>query len=343
MEDPANPSLPRLTIAIPTVNRAAMVGRAIESALAQTYPNIEIIVSNNGSSDNTRNVLDRYRGSQRLIINDLANTIPANNHGNLLLGKASGDLFLLLSDDDWLEPAFADRVISHFERYPEVSFVWTGCFMYYGAVATVCPTGPPVERGTDFFAAFLAGRRGPCWCAIVTRTDELRRIGPIPTDVICGDMFYWTKLATTGTVGCVAAPLSHYVCYRDGGDGIAGGAPVPKWAYEMRAWTDDMVASCETVLGNPAYTDLRRIGKQFVARATANQFVWKALRGSSRSSLFKSLGTTLPLLRGGKVSAWLRVLAALLAPRKLLRSLLLTKARMMASDAARWPPDTSRR
>jgi glycosyltransferase involved in cell wall biosynthesis len=49
---------PRLTIAIPTLNRAQLLTRAIESALAQTSPDIEIIVSDNGSTDDTPAVID---------------------------------------------------------------------------------------------------------------------------------------------------------------------------------------------------------------------------------------------------------------------------------------------
>ena len=53
---------PRLTIAIPTVNRAELLGRAIESALAQTSPDVEVIVSDNGSTDDTPAVVKRYAG-----------------------------------------------------------------------------------------------------------------------------------------------------------------------------------------------------------------------------------------------------------------------------------------
>jgi len=52
--------MPRLTIAILTFNRADLVGRAIESALAQTYADIEILVSDNGSVDSTPSVLASY-------------------------------------------------------------------------------------------------------------------------------------------------------------------------------------------------------------------------------------------------------------------------------------------
>ena len=321
---------PRLTIVIPTVNRASLVGRAIESALAQTYPSIEIIVSNNGSTDDTRQVLDRYAGSPRLRILHRDETIPATEHGNFLLDQAKGELFLGLSDDDWLEPDFAARVMDLFDRHPGLSFVWTGCFIHYGDVWTPAVTGPEVERGTDFLAAFLAGERNVCWCACVTRTRDLRRIGPIPDDVICGDMFYWTKIAATGDVGCVAKPVSHYVCYRDTGNGSAGGTPVLTWAADARRWVQDIVATCAAA--DSKHSDrLARTGSQFLARTTANQFVWQALRGERRISLLKTIRPALPFLRSRDRSPWLRVIASLLAPRWLLRQRMLAEAKRRAN------------
>lgn len=86
--------------------------------------------------------------------------------------------------------------------------------------------------GPAFLVAFLAGDRNIRWCACVTRTSDLRRIGPIPTDVFCEDMFYWTKLAAMGDVGCVSDELSHYVWYRDGGTNISSGATLAEWTME---------------------------------------------------------------------------------------------------------------
>jgi glycosyltransferase involved in cell wall biosynthesis len=74
----------RLTIAIPTVNRDYCVGRAIESALAQTSPAVEIIVSNNGSTDRTREILDRYT-DPRLRVFHHPSTMPVSAHCNFIM------------------------------------------------------------------------------------------------------------------------------------------------------------------------------------------------------------------------------------------------------------------
>lgn len=329
------PGAPRLTIAIPTVNRASLVTRAIDSALAQTFPSIEILVSNNGSKDETRSVLERYEGTPKLRILQREATIPAGEHGNLLIREARGEFFLGLSDDDWIEPRFAETVLDFYDRHPEVSFVWTGCSLHYADIETPAKTGPEIEDGGEFLAAFLAGERNPCWCAVVSRTADLRRLGPQPPEVICGDMFYWTKLAARGKIGCVAAPLSHYVCFRDHSDGEAGGSSVLAWAADTRRWVDDIVASCEGSGAGPARKDLRRHAAQFLFRSTANQFVWQALRGVSRASLLSSVRPALRYLHGPDPSPWIRVVAALIAPRWLLRQRMLAEARRRARESRR--------
>lgn len=323
---------PRLTIVIPTVNRAALVGRAIESALAQTYPSLEIIVSNNGSTDDTRSVLARYEGAPRLRVFHRDVTIPATDHGNFLLDEARGEFFLGLSDDDWIEPEFAAKVIALYDAHPSVSFVWTGCSIHYADAVMPAATGPEVERGADFLAAFLAGQRNVCWCACVTRTRDLRRIGPLPPDVICGDMFYWTKIAAWGDVGCVAEELSHYVVYRDAGDGNAGGTPVLRWARDTERWVRDMIATCAK--DGLSRDTLQRDGAIFLSRSTANQFVWQAMRGERRLALLRTIKPALPFLTSRDRTPWIRVIAALFAPRWLLRSRMLAEARRRARKAA---------
>src|SRR6185437_11351056 len=100
---------PRLTIAIPTVNRAGLLGRAIESALAQTSTDIEILVSDNGSTDGTPQVIARYAG-QGIRTFRHERTMPAERHGEFVINQAQGEFFLGLSDDDYLEPQFAAKV-----------------------------------------------------------------------------------------------------------------------------------------------------------------------------------------------------------------------------------------
>lgn len=322
--------MPRLTILIPTLNRAMLVGRAIDSALAQTCPDIEIIVSDNGSSDGTPQLLSCYC-DPRLRMLRRETTIPAWAHGNLLLKEARGELLLGLSDDDYLEPEFAARMIDLFDRHPQISFAYSGCWMHYWDVVVPARTGPELESGNDFIAAFLGGARDVCWCACVTRTAALRRIGPIPPDTIFGDMFYWTKLAFEGDVGCIREPLSHYVAFRDVGDNITGGTPATAWARETSSLAKDLVAGyLRTASDAESARRVQRDGKKFVARSVANQLIWNVLRGTGRIATICAIRSNLAVLRHGGLALWLRAMVSFVVPKRLLRQQVLLAARRAA-------------
>ena len=90
----------RVSVIIPTYNRARFVGEAIESALAQTYRNMEVIVIDDGSTDNTQDVLKKYEGRICSISQNNAGVSSARNTG---IKAASGDWIAFLdSDDVWL-------------------------------------------------------------------------------------------------------------------------------------------------------------------------------------------------------------------------------------------------
>jgi glycosyltransferase involved in cell wall biosynthesis len=320
---------PRLTIAIPTVNRAGLLGRAIESALAQTSPDIEIIVSDNWSTDDTPVVIERYAGRGLRTFRH-PSTMPAVKHGQFLIEQAHGEFFVGLSDDDFLEPEFAAEVLALFDRHPELSFVYTGCAVHYEDCQVPAVVGPAVETGASFLAAHYAGRREVCWCACVTRVRDLLELGPQPEDCIIGDMFYWTKLAFRGPVGCVPRVLSHYVLLRSQNDNMSHGTPPAVWARESRLLANEVIeafrrAGADTDYLSRLQTDCRR----HIGRSTANQFVWTRLRGANRAQAWNWIAGCLPYLSWNP-TVLSRLVAALVLPREPLRRLLLSGAARLA-------------
>ncbi len=321
---------PRLTIAIPTVNRARLVGRAIESALAQTSPDIEILVSDNGSTDDTPVVIAGH-AARGLRTFRHATTMSAARHGTFLMEQARGEFFVGLSDDDFLEPEFAAEVLAMFDRHPNLAFVYTRSIWHYEDIELPTVVGPEVESGEAFLAAHYAGKREVCWCACVSRVRDLLELGPQPDDRVLGDMFFWTKLAFRGPVGCVPRVLSHYVHYRSQNDNISHGTPPAAWARESRLLADEVLAASRRAGADGDYLSRLTVDCQLhVARSTANQFLWTRLRGTSVEEAWKWLSDCTPYLSWHpKVIS--RVGAALLLPRKLLRYLVLSAAERLAA------------
>ena len=100
---------PKVSIMIPTYNRAHFLAEAIESALMQDYPNLEVIVSDNASTDNTRECVQRYLTDPRFRYyrND-ENLGSSANYERLLYEYAAGVYGQYLTDDDVLLQRLAE-------------------------------------------------------------------------------------------------------------------------------------------------------------------------------------------------------------------------------------------
>lgn len=92
---------PLVSVIIPTYNSAAYLPHAIDTVLAQNYPNVEIIVVDDGSTDNTNDVLAPYQKNIRIIFQKNAGSAAARNRG---IAEANGELIVFLDADDLLLP-----------------------------------------------------------------------------------------------------------------------------------------------------------------------------------------------------------------------------------------------
>lgn len=106
--------LPLVTIMIPTYNQEAYIAEAIESALAQDYPNLEVIVSDDGSSDNTGEICKSYSSDARFMYfkND-KNLGRVGNYHHILYELSKGEWVINLDGDDYYtDSGFVSRAIS---------------------------------------------------------------------------------------------------------------------------------------------------------------------------------------------------------------------------------------
>jgi glycosyltransferase involved in cell wall biosynthesis len=117
-------AVPRVTIGIPTYNRAAALRRALASALAQTASGIEVVVSDNASTDETSAVCAEFAASnpQVRILRAPSNAGPTRNFARVL-EAARGEYFMWLADDDWLDPGCVAACLDEFDRNPRAALV----------------------------------------------------------------------------------------------------------------------------------------------------------------------------------------------------------------------------
>jgi glycosyltransferase involved in cell wall biosynthesis len=113
---------PRVSIIFPTYNREDLLPRSIESVLSQTYRHIEIIVVDDGSTDDTKRVLEQYHGKLKFLETDHGGPSRARNEG---MKRAEGEYIAFLDSDDYYYPDKIRAQVELMELHPEVGMVFT--------------------------------------------------------------------------------------------------------------------------------------------------------------------------------------------------------------------------
>ena len=117
-----------ISVMMLTYNREKLVGRAIESILNQTYPNFELIIVDNGSSDRSGEIADSYaaKDARVRVIHRERGNIGAGR--NTAMDAAQGEYMTFIDDDDWVEPDFLEFLVGLLEENgADVSICGTDC------------------------------------------------------------------------------------------------------------------------------------------------------------------------------------------------------------------------
>src|SRR5260370_6154365 len=113
----------KVSVVIPTYNRARVVGGAIESALAQTHERLEVIVVDDGSTDDTAERVGRRRDPRlRYVRREHAGVSSARNAG---IGAPTGDLVSFLDSDDLWKPENIETEIAALALHPGAGGVFS--------------------------------------------------------------------------------------------------------------------------------------------------------------------------------------------------------------------------
>jgi len=208
---------PKVSIIIPTFNRAAMLPSAIDSALAQDYPNLEVVVSDNASTDETPAVVDRYKSDSRLrYFRNSSNLGLAGNWAKALREYVSGTWALILSDDDMLiDREYVGAAVDLATHYPGVVLVHANYEVRRDS-QTVSVSRLQVATRTSGLVYWRNYRSSRCPHIHSTMTSLFSReialsgypdmgAGPIGVDTLL-----WLRLMLHGDVGFLANVAAVY-------------------------------------------------------------------------------------------------------------------------------------
>ena len=207
----------RFSVIMPLYNKAPYIRKALESVLAQTYADYELIIVDDGSTDGSAEIAEvilqdpasrRIAVSpHRLIRQANSGVSAARNNGG---AQASGDYIAFLDADDWWEPTYLERMAQLIEDYPDAG-LYACNYVYYKPgkthVALNIPTGY-----INYPKAYYEGVAMPVWtgAAIMPRAvfDEM---GGFPVGIKLGeDFLLWAKTALHYPVAFLNEALAWY-------------------------------------------------------------------------------------------------------------------------------------
>ncbi len=194
----------RVSVIIPTYNRRELVQRAIQSALAQTFRPLEILVVDDGSTDGTAELVGSLPDPVHLWQQSNQGLAAARNAG---IRRSRGDLIALLDSDDQWTPDKLARSVALLDERPE-------CDVVYNAAAALSSSGrlqPPARRRAPdgWILNTLFERNFICDSSTVFHRRVWERIGGFDETLpVCVGHQFWLRVAVGHRFGYLPEPLT---------------------------------------------------------------------------------------------------------------------------------------
>jgi glycosyltransferase involved in cell wall biosynthesis len=184
---------PLVSIVVCSYNYGRFLAAAIESALAQTYRPIEVLVIDDGSTDDSVEIASRLVPAVRLLTQANAGVVAACNRG---ASEAAGEWFCFLSADDTFAPTYVERMMEALERAPDAAFAYSDMRITGARAGTAraAPFSIPVLLATGANLGGSAVTRRADFVGLGGYASELQQVG-------CEDWDFWLRMAEHGRRG----------------------------------------------------------------------------------------------------------------------------------------------
>jgi glycosyltransferase involved in cell wall biosynthesis len=206
------PTMPRVSIIVPSYNTGRYLPVAINSVIAQTFPDWELIVIDDGSTDNTRAVAQSYAptlGEKLRYLYQSNRGLPAAR--NAAIREARGEFIAILDADDLWLPTRLERGVAVMDSRPDVGLVHsrTARVDQHGTIVGYKVFPPKCQSGK--IAAYLLTRRASISCpTVLFRKQCLDLVGPFDETMrATEDRDLWFRIAERYEVAYINEILAH--------------------------------------------------------------------------------------------------------------------------------------
>ena len=202
----------RFSIIIPLFNKAPYVKRALESVIGQTFRNYEVIVVDDGSTDDSfivaKDVLDSSNIEYQLIHQDNAGVSVSRNNG---VKESQGDYLCFLDADDWWAPTFLERMERFIKDYPKAGIYGTNYYYVKNGRQRICVTTASTGY-INYCKVYALKLEMPLWTGAVSVPRHIfDEMGGFRPHLKLGEDFdLWIRIALKYKVAFLNEPLSFY-------------------------------------------------------------------------------------------------------------------------------------
>lgn len=246
--------MPEVTVIIPNYNHAPYLEERINSVLNQTYQDFEIIILDDFSSDNSREIIERYRSNPKVsaIVFNNMNSGSTFKQWEKGINLARGQYVWIAESDDWCEVTLLQYLVQGIKMRPDCTISYCQSYAIEGRDAILWHSYHPllqdIQDGTLFiknhmifnnsiFNASMAIWRKECFSFISREFTSYK---------YCGDWLFWVELSLKGTV-CISGRVLNY--FRNHPDDVSTKANLSglnfienlkmiNWLYERKLVTD---------------------------------------------------------------------------------------------------------
>ena len=232
--------MPKVSIIIPTYNRANYLLEALDSIFQQTFKDYEIIIIDDGSTDDTQKTLRKAieAGKVHYVFQENQGESAARNHGIRLAG---GEYIAFLDSDDLFTPSKLEKQVAFLDSHPKIAFVhsWFSKFddagNHLGTRDTSRFSGNVYPEILIEWSVLMAV---PC---VMVRAEVLADIGEFDIKLRWGpDLDMWRRITQKYQIGVIPEVLSK-VRVHPGGVSVDKAAAVPSFErYLQKAFDDDL-------------------------------------------------------------------------------------------------------
>lgn len=213
-----NATYPFISVIIPNYNHARYLDERIQSVLNQTFQDYELIILDDVSTDDSREVINKYRDNPKVshIVFNEVNSGSTFKQWKKGMELARGQYIWIAESDDYCEPTLLSSLVEQVKSHDNCAFAYVlsqfvdqdGNYVAY----RVKPHSDKYVKGIDYIQHYMC-----CECPVYNVSSSIfskkvaTEIAPSYTEYkACGDRLFWIEMAEKGDVAIINKPLNYF-------------------------------------------------------------------------------------------------------------------------------------